>query len=454
MIRTAKKLTYVILLGLIFVASPALAAVEVVTPSEPHGWFYKQGNENATGSIVNVADNHSGSGSFEFRLTDQTTGNGSMFQIAKIPVITVDDVEELDWDFRSDATNGQYPVVKLEYYSLNPHRSGTLVYRYSGTVSNGTWQHVDVDLNTDLWWDTDSGDTKTLAEWQQDLSGILVNYFVAGLGTTSGNTVASTSHIDYIHLKATRRNIDTTWDFEGVGDVPAPPPAPQLVTVLPTDAKGWFEKQGTGGGATMELSTDQPFGPGNTGSLRFIKPDAAGAIIQAARIPVIRASDLREVGWVFYSDSATSFPVVKIEYYGQGRSGTLVYDRDNIASYTPNTWQDVQVDFNSDLWWSTEFGSGDKRTLTQWQQNLGNIAINYYVVGIGSTGPASAAVTSYADLVHLATSSTNTYWDFEATGDDPLPPIPTLNEWGIIILSLMLTGIAVVWIRKNQAERV
>jgi hypothetical protein len=85
MTRTAKKLACAILLGVILVASPALAAVEVVTPSEPHGWFYKQGR----------------SGSFEFRLTDQTTGNGSIFQIAKIPVITVDDVEELSWDFEA-----------------------------------------------------------------------------------------------------------------------------------------------------------------------------------------------------------------------------------------------------------------------------------------------------------------------------------------------------------------
>ena len=119
MIFLAKKLAYVILLGLVLVASPALAAIEVVTPSEPHGWFYKQGNTHASGSISNVADSHGGNSSFEFKLTTQT--NGSMFQIAKIPVITVDDVDELDWDFKSDATNGQYPVVKLEYYSLNPH---------------------------------------------------------------------------------------------------------------------------------------------------------------------------------------------------------------------------------------------------------------------------------------------------------------------------------------------
>jgi hypothetical protein len=450
MIRSARKLVYAILLGLVLVASPALAATEVVTPSEPHGWFDKQGNVNAGGNIVSVADSHGGNGSFEFILTTQS--NGSMFQIAKIPVITVDDVEELDWDFKSDANNGQYPVVKLEYYSLNPNRSGTLVYRFPGSVTPGAWQHVVVGQASNFW-DTDSNTTKTLAEWQQDLKGVLVNYFVAGIGTTSGSQTASTSYIDYIHLKASRRNIDTTWDFEGTGSIPTPPPAPQVVTVLPTSTSGWSEKQGTGGGATMELSTDQPFGPGNTGSLRFIKPNAAGAIIQAARIPGIRASDIREVGWAFYSDSATNFPVVKIEYFGQGRSGTLVYDRSNI-SYTSNTWREVPVDNNKDLWWSTEFGSGDKRTLAQWQQNLGNIAINYFVVGIGSTGGASAAVTSYVDLVHLATSSSNTYWDFEATSNVQPPPIPTLSEWGLIILSLLMTGIAVFLIRKNQLERV
>jgi hypothetical protein len=450
MIGSVRKLVYAILLGLVLVASPALAAIEVVTPSEPHGWFYKQGSTNASGSIANVADSHGGNSSFEFKLTTQT--NGSMFQIAKIPVITVDDVEELDWDFKSDANNGQYPVVKLEYYSLNPNRSGTLVYRFSGSVTPGAWQHVVVDQASNFW-DTDSNTTKTLAEWQQDLKGVLVNYFVAGLGTTSGSTTASTSYIDYIHLKASRRNIDITWDFEGAGSIPTPPPAPQVITVLPTSTSGWFEKQGTGGGATMEFSTDQPFGPGNTGSLKFVKPNAAGAIIQAARIPGIRASDIREVGWEFYSDSATSFPVAKIEYFGQGRSGTLVYDRSNIT-YTSNTWREVPVDNNKDLWWSTEFGSGDKRTLAQWQQNLGNIAINYFVVGIGSTGGASAAVTSYVDLVHLATSSSNTYWDFEASSNVQPPPIPTLSEWGMIILSLLMTGIAVFWIRKNQPEQV
>jgi hypothetical protein len=378
-----------------------------------------------------------------------------MFQIARIPVITVDDIEELSWDFKSDANNGDYPVVKIEYYSLQ--HSGTLVYLRNFTVTPGVWHPITVDLNSDLWWSTEFGDStkKTLADWQQDLKGVLVNYLVAGLGTTSGNWAASTSYIDYIHLKASRRSIDTTWNFEGAGNIPTPPPGPQVVTVLPNSTQGWFEKQGGGGNATMELSTDQPFGPGHTGSLKFIKPNAAGAIIQAARIPAIRASDIREVGWAFYSDSATNFPVVKIEYFGQGRSGTLVYDHSNITSYTPNTWRVVPVDLNSDLWWSTESGSGTKKTLAAWQQDLGNIAINYFVVGIGSTGGASAAVTSYVDLVHLATTRSNIYWDFEATGDDPLPPqppVPTLTEWGMIILSLLLTGLAVVQIRRKGSQ--
>jgi len=87
---------------------------------------------------------------------------------------------------------------------------------FNGNVTPGAWQHVQVNFQNDLWWSTEFGssDRRTLAQWQQELQGVPVNYLEAGIGTTSGNTSASTSYIDYIHIKADRRDIDTTWDFE------------------------------------------------------------------------------------------------------------------------------------------------------------------------------------------------------------------------------------------------
>ncbi len=211
--RTFRCLVIVFLLSLILGSVSAFAAIVVVTPSNNQGWFPRGSNENATGGIVSVPDNHGGSGSYEFNLTTQQ-GSGSIFQIAKVAVINVDDIQELSWDFKSDANNGAYPVVKIEYW--NSQRSGTLVYIYNGNVTPGAWQHVEVDFQNDLWWSTEFGssDQRTLAQWQQELQGVPVNYLEAGIGTTSGNTSASTSYIDYIHIKADRRDIDTTWDFE------------------------------------------------------------------------------------------------------------------------------------------------------------------------------------------------------------------------------------------------
>ena len=240
MIGIVQKLSIGLILSLLLVVTPVLAADVVVTPIDPQGWFAKQGNVNATGSIADVADSHGGTGSFEFNLQDVSDNSGSIFQIARIPAIRIDQVTEVGWEFRSDSTNSKYPVVKIEYYGSGSNgniiHSGSLVYLFSGAVTPGAWQTVSVDLDNDLWWSTEfgSGVTHTLSEWQNLLGDIPVNYFFAGIGSTSGNPGAATCYIDYIHLKADRANgpiVDTTWDFEHSGDLPPEPPDGSIPTL-------------------------------------------------------------------------------------------------------------------------------------------------------------------------------------------------------------------------------
>jgi len=406
-------------LALIFAQVSYAQDVVTVTESDTQGWFEKGESTGTGGLSLNNPHGPGGTGSLEF-ITDGS--DGQIMQVARIPLITVDAITAIGWDFSSDHETN-YPVAKIEYYSIFPPRSGTLVYQRSGSYTPGSWETVNGMAG--MWWSTEAGfgggDLRTFAEWQLELAGILSNYFVVGVGSTSGGVPASTSYIDMVHLQTATSN--TIWDFESEG---ALPPLPiETVTVVEADPQGWFEKSGST--ATGALSTNNPHGTGGTGSLEFILDGTDGQIIQAARIPLVTVDDILAVGWDFLSDHATSFPKAKIEYYSINppRSGTLVYQPS--GTYTPGSWE--TVDGMAGMWWSTEdgFGSGDLRTLPEWQVELRGILSNYFVVGLGTTVGPGPVSTSYIDMVHLQTSRFNTVWDFESEGVLPPPPLETVT---------------------------
>ncbi len=461
--RSMKKLILSIVFVACLVPITVLAADVTVTPQNMEGWFVKQGNKNATGQITAVADDQGGNGSFEFHLNEVTNGSGAIFQIARVPAVTpegvtvvkVDDIEELSWSFMSDTSGSYGPKLKVEYWGrdrLGNMHSGTLVY--AGPLPAGAgWHAIDVDFNSDPWWSTENDDeseTHPFAYWQNLLSGVPINYLVAGIGSTSGNMTAATTHIDYIHFKE-KNGIDDTWNFETGGT----PPSPETVVVTPDDTQGWALKRGNRN-ASGQIA-DVPDNHGGQGSFEFKldgSTDGSGSIFQIARIPVLTVDSIAGLSWDYKSDPGNgAYPVIKIEYWSSERHGSLVYIP--APASNPGSWETVTVDFDSDLWWSTELGHDNQRTLAEWQQELGGILVNYLVAGLGSTSGNPAASTSYIDYIRLVEKfrGTDTTWDFEGKGELPPPvdpPIPTLSEWGVIILSLLLTGYAWFWRRRES----
>lgn len=394
---------------------PSIPLVTVtVDDINKEGWFGMDQAGSATGAITETNPHGTGNtGSLEFT----TSGSAEdIINAARIPLVAMNEIDAIGYDFWSDNTTVA-PVLRLQYWNLT--RFGTLSYEpiNQGAYPTNTW--VTVDGASGLWWSTEfgQGDKRTLAQWQADIGDTPVTFLQTGVG--SGWTQVMTGNVDMVHLQTATTN--TVWDFEGVA--PLPPPPLETVTVTSTEPQGWFEKSGST--AEGAITVNNPHGPGGLGSLEFTLDGSAGQIIQAARIPVINVDDITAVGWDFYTDStdATSIPVAKIEYYSLSpdRSGTLVYS--GPATYTPGTWQ--TEDGFTGTWWSTEagFGPGDPRTLAEWQAELAGIFSNYFVVGVGSTGAAIPAATSFVDVVHLQTSRFNTQWDFE--GEAPLPPPPS-----------------------------
>jgi len=178
---------------------------------------------------------------------------------------------------------------------------------------------------------------------------------------------------------------------------------------------------------TAALSTAQPHGPGGTGSLLLQTDGSDGQIIQFARVPIplVTVDQFTAISWDFYQESGSDVPRPKIEYWWVDQAGTLVY-QGNITA-TPGTWQTVTVDFATDLWYSTEFGSGDKRTLAEWQIELAGVPSNFVVIGFGTTVGVAPATVAYADMVHIATTKSDDTWDFEGDQTDiPQLPVPDI----------------------------
>ncbi|MEP4486838.1 MAG: hypothetical protein ABJ013_14505 [Halioglobus sp.] len=402
-----------LILGLMAVTS--IAQTIEVTPGDSQGWIARSSNTGVLG--LGIADDQGGGASLGMS-TDGTAGQ--IVKVARIPLITIDGINSISYRVNTNTVSGFYPVPNLEYFSAD--RSGTLVYlEKNKTIPANAWEPVVIDPTVDLWFSTEFGalDERTLAEWKLELPGVLMNFFQIGFGDTGSAFPVTNANVDYIELNG------DVWDFEGAV-TPEPPPTPETVIVDPVDQQGWFGKDGSTG--TGELSTNSP--RNGNGSLEFITDGSAGQIVTAARIPVAvdpisvtTVDDITAVSWEFNSSGSgiNEIPVVKIEYFSLFRSGTLVYDWS--GSYTPGSWE--AVDGLAGGWFSTEFGSGDVRTLAEWQQDLQGVLVNFFQVGMGSTGGAFAATTAYVDTVRLATSSEDTTWNFE--GDAPLPTEPALT---------------------------
>jgi hypothetical protein len=215
--------------------------------------------------------------------------------------------------------------------------------------------------------------------------------------------------------------------------------------VTPDDPQGWFATDQAGSG-TGTISDTQPRGAG-TGSLEFTTSGSTADQVSAGRIPLIRLNDITAVGYDFYSDNGNFAPALKLAYFG-ATFGTLVYEPGENLPYTTNTWVS-RPDVTGGNWWSTENPGGPRQTLAAWQASLGNPLVNFFKVGVGSGW--NSATTGYADLVTLNGAT----WDFEATPAGTLPPgpvparqVPTMSEWVLMLLALML-GL-IVFARRKQ----
>lgn len=211
-------------LGALFVAGMAVAD-EIVTPEDQQGWFEYSSSTGTFG--LGITDQQGGTSS----LMMSTNGtDGQIVQAARIPLIRIDAITSISWDAYSDqAAAGHYPFPQLEYW--NPTISGTLVYVASNqTVANNTWTTITVDFNNDDFWDTRSGLTKSLANWQADpdVGPVLMNFFRMGYGSSSGTFAATTAYMDFVELN------NTTWDFQDVAALPPQPPAESVNQSVPT----------------------------------------------------------------------------------------------------------------------------------------------------------------------------------------------------------------------------
>lgn len=407
MVRTS--LFGIVFFAAIFGAGASTAQI-VVTPGDAQGWTGRASNTGTLG--VGIADQQGGTGS----LSMVTTGSGGdIVKVARIPLITIDAITSISWDVYTDNA-AAYPRPQLEYYELGG-RAGTLTYvNTNASVPLNTWTSLTVDINNDLFQSSEAGASppQSLSAWQAELPGVLMNFFQLGYGSTGAAATTTNANIDFVELNG------SIWDFEdGVPPV-EPPPTPEFLTVDPTNLQGWFDRVSTGAGS---LSTNEPRGPGGTGSLEMITDGSAGQIVNVARIPLTTVDAITGVSWEFNSNGAggNQLPVAKIEYFSFSRSGTLVYT--DPVGYTPGTWQ--AEDGLTGNWWSTELGFGDQRTLSEWQVELAGVPVNFFSVGMGSTGGAFPATTAYVDTVRFASSREDITWDFEGTA--VLPPEPALT---------------------------
>lgn len=392
--------------------SAATTAQIVVTPGDAQGWIGRASNTGTLG--LGPADQQGGTGSLSMITTG---GGGDIVKVARVPLITIDAITSISWDVYTDNA-ASYPRPQLEYYQLGG-RAGTLTYVASNTVVPvNAWTSLTVD-NNDLFQSSEAGASppQTLAEWQLELSGVLMNFFQLGYGSTTGSTTTN-ANIDFVELNG------TTWNFEAVPPVEPPPPA-ESVTVDPTMLNGWFEKGVNPGvipGSLALSATSPPGNPLAPGALELTLDGVDDQIVNAARIPVTLLTDISEISWSA-SSTSTELPVAKVEYFGvlSGRSGTLI----PIQPTYPGDGSWVTLDGLTLQWATTEAGFPGSQTFAEWQQELGPILVNFFSVGIGSSGGTAPAATAYVDQVVLGTARSITTWDFE--GAAPLPPEPALT---------------------------
>lgn len=220
--------------------------------------------------------------------------------------------------------------------------------------------------------------------------------------------------------------------------------ADTVVEVTPEDTQGWFERVSNTGTVGQGPADNN----GGASSLALLTDGSAGQIIKASRIPLITIGDITSISWDAWSDSATYFPIAQLEYYSQARFGTLFYASSN-GGIPASTWTTFTVTAQTMF---TDSNTQTTKTFGEWQIELGDILMNYFQVGYGSTGGAFPATTAYTDYIEL----NGTVWDFEAVATLPpqptLPsrPVPTLSQWSMILLALLMVG-GVAMRRRQKA---
>ncbi|GHD20926.1 hypothetical protein GCM10007052_31090 [Halioglobus japonicus] len=184
----------------------------------------------------------------------------------------------------------------------------------------------------------------------------------------------------------------------------------QLVTIEPGSPGGWFP--GSGNTGTGSLSTNNPHGTGGNGSLELILDGSDGQIVNATRIPILTLHDITKINWDAATNSS-NVPVPKVEYWSPTAFGTLFPQPLHPGDGSWQTYDGMTLQ-----WFTTQAGYPASRTFAEWQAELGDVRVNFFSVGIGSSSGAVAATTAYIDMVSLNATT----WDFE--GDAPLPPVP------------------------------
>lgn len=201
-------------------SSVAAAALVVVTPDDHQGWGGRASNTGTIG--LGVDDMHGGTGSL-LLATDGT--DGQIVKVARVPtpIITIADVAAVSWEVNT-SSDVYYPRPNIEYWS--PSLAGTLVYDSgNATPTVGSWVKITVSP-TDLFRDTRTNTTETLAYWQSsEIAGVPVNFFQIGFGSTGGTFPAVDGNVDYVELN------DTTWDFSDGSTLPPTPGLPSATSV-------------------------------------------------------------------------------------------------------------------------------------------------------------------------------------------------------------------------------
>lgn len=221
----------------LLLCSTATMAQIVVTPADTEAWVNRTSNTGTLG--LGIADNNGGTSSL---LMSTDASAGQIIKAARIPLppqlaVTIGGITSISWEFYTDNATS-YPRPQLEYYRLAPPSlSGTLVYESNNlSPALDTWVSASVNLGSDIFRDSRTGTTGTLASFQAgELGGVLMNFFQFGYGSTSGAIGAVTAYLDYPELNG------STWDFEEVlvlPPEPTPPPAAGPTSVPTMSAYG------------------------------------------------------------------------------------------------------------------------------------------------------------------------------------------------------------------------